>query len=500
MPPILLSVKSTENASYFQAFAELDNSDDLAYSWKVCTKVKDVLEHGNRLENLSWRLWHLHSSMVASNKMPLTDFKKMSEFKARRLEKETCSPMPTRAALSQGAVDPLHCEANAQVSSEKSVLLKTEVMSESPSFGTPSCSTVSCATLSDTSEHSQVEAMECDEKPCSSSISTSQTRVVEPLKPAPGPSDEELLKLLDPGSTLFEEFMDMSSLFLSSDTLNPPVDQSMDSYSPHRVVPPLQSYSSNDFSLFATNHNVYGSSLESIKGATPTTRSFTMSGYRQNIDAFLAPTDSLMPFVDPFSVCQPSATTPIHNMESFLNFPVHQIPISSRVNMTHPNNGQQIIKEALEDIKRSSVHASSCHQVQNNLQSSESLMTESVQNPSNSCRNCGVTHTPLWRRSANEELLCNACGLYQKAHQANRPRNLKFTASRKQLPDPNFECANCQTKNTPLWRKDDLNRILCNACGLYRKLHAQDRPLSMKSDVVRKRHRDCESKKRRTNE
>ena len=30
------------------------------------------------------------------------------------------------------------------------------------------------------------------------------------------------------------------------------------------------------------------------------------------------------------------------------------------------------------------------------------------------CSNCGATHTPLWWRGLNDELDCNACGLYCK--------------------------------------------------------------------------------------
>ncbi|KAI0087981.1 hypothetical protein BDY19DRAFT_202927 [Irpex rosettiformis] len=50
-------------------------------------------------------------------------------------------------------------------------------------------------------------------------------------------------------------------------------------------------------------------------------------------------------------------------------------------------------------------------------------------------------------------------------------------------------CTNCATTNTPLWRRDPEGQPLCNACGLFYKLHGVVRPLSLKTDVIKKRNR-----------
>lgn len=41
-----------------------------------------------------------------------------------------------------------------------------------------------------------------------------------------------------------------------------------------------------------------------------------------------------------------------------------------------------------------------------------------------------------------------------------------------------LQCTNCQTRTTPLWRKTSQGDLLCNACGLFYKLHGILRPLN----------------------
>ena len=56
---------------------------------QVCTKVASFLEQGQRLENLSWRLWHLQNLMVdTDNAKSKREFRKLSKCMGDKLDKE----------------------------------------------------------------------------------------------------------------------------------------------------------------------------------------------------------------------------------------------------------------------------------------------------------------------------------------------------------------------------------------------------------------------------
>ncbi|RUS13563.1 hypothetical protein BC937DRAFT_95130 [Endogone sp. FLAS-F59071] len=58
---------------------------------------------------------------------------------------------------------------------------------------------------------------------------------------------------------------------------------------------------------------------------------------------------------------------------------------------------------------------------------------------------------------------------------------------------PQIRCVNCHQTQTPLWRKNDRGQPICNACGLYAKLHHKDRPAAMRKAKIQRRRRDWSS-------
>ncbi|KZC05081.1 GATA-binding factor A [Dufourea novaeangliae] len=111
------------------------------------------------------------------------------------------------------------------------------------------------------------------------------------------------------------------------------------------------------------------------------------------------------------------------------------------------------------------------------------------------CSSCG-TPTPGWRRDETDHYYCNNC-IYTKMHGVNRP--IMRCGKPKQPVTPTgvrrtgVQCANCRTSNTTLWRRNNNGEPVCNACGLYYKLHNVNRPLSMKKEGIQTRKRKPKS-------
>ncbi|XP_015252937.1 PREDICTED: erythroid transcription factor [Cyprinodon variegatus] len=106
------------------------------------------------------------------------------------------------------------------------------------------------------------------------------------------------------------------------------------------------------------------------------------------------------------------------------------------------------------------------------------------------CASCGTRSALLWRRVAAAEHLCYTCSL--RADDGRKDRNTPLLRPRRRAMAAarrGTRCSNCETETTSLWRRNAAGEPVCNACGLYYKLHQVQRPLILKKEEIQTRKR-----------
>ncbi|XP_047444741.1 erythroid transcription factor, partial [Mugil cephalus] len=109
------------------------------------------------------------------------------------------------------------------------------------------------------------------------------------------------------------------------------------------------------------------------------------------------------------------------------------------------------------------------------------------------CVSCGTSSAPLWKRDAAGGHLCYTCSLRQETEDTPllRPKRTAVVCQR-----PGTRCFNCGTEQTSLWRRNCSGKPVCNACGLYYRLHKVDRPLALRREGIQTRKRKLTNKKK----
>ncbi|XP_037826630.1 GATA zinc finger domain-containing protein 10 isoform X3 [Lucilia sericata] len=102
---------------------------------------------------------------------------------------------------------------------------------------------------------------------------------------------------------------------------------------------------------------------------------------------------------------------------------------------------------------------------------------------------CEQCNSPLGSKANGYCPSCYGGPIRQTVRVGPRQTKPKASAAAANNRRTGVTCANCQTNSTTLWRRNNDGNPVCNACGLYYKLHNMNRPLSMKKDGIQKRKR-----------
>ncbi|KAI9360595.1 hypothetical protein BD770DRAFT_384438 [Pilaira anomala] len=471
MAPLVLKIKGNKT---FSPFSTLTSEDELTKTWRVCTKVKDSLENGSRLENLSWRLWFRQHSND-NNKKPfrklsldttrkLSNNVKMAPFKQIPIKQEPQST-PTFYQLQLQQQQQQQQQFLLEQQQQQQFLLEQQQRQQSMVFEQP---------LLDVSF-----------------FNPSSNFNVPPIPQ----TQNDIVELDEIFNAFNNEFnIPATATTTTASTSAAPVVNTNDMGMADGWDFGIPSPSNPYYSPTQTPHNILGNFDNTPSSSTNTTEVNENTGggggggeamYVSGTSMPPPPVATLRNKLLENQQVRFHQKTPPMSASTSASTVASMMDESSFIDRSYssPNSPPQPLQQP------SNLLFPTGYESPNKVKKSNSL-SDGQSKPI--CTNCSATTTPLWRRSAEDELLCNACGLYQKLHNAPRPKTLKPHNTRKEAKDDEASqlvCSNCSTTTTPLWRRDDEGAPLCNACGLYLKLHHERRPLSMKTDVIKKRQR-----------
>lgn len=476
----------------FSLFSQVTDAESLSQTWKLCSKVAGHLEQGKRLENLSWRLFHLHSIMTGESAHDKAHtFERLSKETGIKLDRER------HLRLSQLQTPPLkrgYRVTQPMTSVSATIHHPTLLCSLSSPVDMGTAGLVNCTTIT-SSTHiniSATDAWDFDFKTGSINL-------------------ESFLSSFSP--LALWGTMD----YLSEGACRPPENN----YEKRLLEPSTDWDSANHPSL---NHQTSQDPLLMNDGKKETLADLSpndqMANNTDDQYANLSSMESLLSEQIHFNNWR--APTDAHAIQ----FLADELASDNQIIIGSP----KINETKFQELSSIDSHSQSVGKAPTTEETAEfsfhpHAQSDAILNPKVSkvgekrkrrnpmatrlptfvgvsdvpdrapgdaseepvCDNCRGTHTPLWRRGPNDELLCNACGVFYKVHKKHRPATLSkykyFGSPSSHISDTlshetKIQCNNCSATATPMWRKAPDGSLLCNACALYFKCHKRPRPAS----------------------
>lgn len=487
MSAFVLQLKGDKS---FSLFSQVTDAESLSQTWKLCTKVASHLDQGERLENLSWRLFYLHSVMsnesVYGNQQT---FKRLSTETGQKLDQE----MPLRLPQLETSL----CRHNHWVHSATSststrsasiqhpTVMRTpvpliQVQKDNPlTTCTPSSRSSQAASGDDPSLKTGCVNFESFLSSFSPMALLSAINYLSQGNDLQVATNDDLNRALP---TNFE--LDLDSSECVSGEVRP---STLDEPAPVPVSCHSESREPESFPLLLPGAQA---DMQPQKDMVPSlSNEISHTSWQQTANR-----DTISPLGDEYSEPQTAKSLSLETSLLALQRPLHltdnlmSIPQSSDsfMNVNPQANPTMINTKSTEKRKRRNPMATRPPIFAGRTECSDRFSTDDQQPV---CSNCFGTQTPLWRRGPNDELLCNACGVFYKVHKRNRPDTLSkyrylgggtSSVNGRELNHKNLPiaCTNCEARATPMWRKAPNGDLLCNACALYFKCHKRPRPVT----------------------